>query len=59
MTAKAVPTCRLTGDWLPLPDAILADLGWVEGERLELEIVSGVLVVTPVNPSEPRVDADR
>lgn len=50
-------TCRLTDDWLPLPADVLADLGWAEGDQLELEILDGVLIVTRLT-AEALADAD-
>jgi hypothetical protein len=37
---------RLTDDWLPLPTALLAALGWREGDAIELEVVEGVVIAT-------------
>ena len=41
MTGKAV----LDLEWVPVPPALLKALGWVQGQRLKLEVVAGVLVV--------------
>jgi bifunctional DNA-binding transcriptional regulator/antitoxin component of YhaV-PrlF toxin-antitoxin module len=48
------PTCRLTDDWLPLPEPVLRALGWREGDQLELEVVDGTLIVTLKTPNTPR-----
>ncbi len=37
---------RLTSDWLPLPDAILRQLGWVEGTAVEIEVAGETLILT-------------
>lgn len=44
MTAKTL----LQDEWIPLPPAVLTQLGWPDDARLELEVVDGVLVVTRV-----------
>lgn len=48
---------RLTDDWLPIPDVMLRQLGWQEGDHLDVEIVSGTLLVTRAqdqqNPRKP------
>lgn len=41
-------SCRITDDWLPLPEPLLRALGWREGQTIELEAIDGVLVATPV-----------
>lgn len=50
---------RLTNDWLPIPDAVLKKLGWAEGDALDVEIVSGTMLVTrskeQQNPPKPGV----
>jgi hypothetical protein len=37
---------RITDDWLPMPEAVLTQLGWSEGTQLEVEVVGDALVVT-------------
>lgn len=44
--SKAV--CRLTDDWIPLPEPILKALGWTEGTLLELEVIEGQMIVSVV-----------
>lgn len=43
--------CRLTNDWIPLPPAVLAAIGWGEGDLLTLEVVDGALLVTRHSPA--------
>jgi antitoxin component of MazEF toxin-antitoxin module len=38
-------TIRITDDWLPLPDHILKQLGWKEGDLVELEIKGNSLEI--------------
>jgi len=49
--------CRITDDWVPIPEALLKQLGWNEGDHLDVEIVSGTLLVTKSpdqqNPKKP------
>ena len=49
---------RLSDDWLPLPEALLKRLGWVEGTLVEIELVdvpgqAPTLVITPKAGTQP------
>ena len=39
-------TARLTDDWLPVPEKMLAELGWKDGDRLDCEVVGDAVVLT-------------
>ena len=42
-------TARITDHWLPFPEALLIELGWKEGDHLEIVPIYGnQLVVRPV-----------
>jgi len=48
---------RIDNDWIPIPEALLRQLGWAEGDHLDVEVVSGTLLVTKSpdqqNPKKP------
>jgi bifunctional DNA-binding transcriptional regulator/antitoxin component of YhaV-PrlF toxin-antitoxin module len=37
---------RVTDDWLPIPAAALAELGWAEGDTIEIEVIDDTVVLT-------------
>jgi bifunctional DNA-binding transcriptional regulator/antitoxin component of YhaV-PrlF toxin-antitoxin module len=37
---------RITDGWLPIPDAILAALGWTEGTYVDIEVIDGVVILS-------------
>ena len=39
--AGKVWICRVMGDWLPLPEEALKELGWVEGTEVEMFPIAG------------------
>lgn len=39
--ADGVWVCKMTDDWLPFPAEALAQLGWKEGDELELVPIMG------------------
>jgi bifunctional DNA-binding transcriptional regulator/antitoxin component of YhaV-PrlF toxin-antitoxin module len=49
--------CRLTDDWIPIPDAVLRRLGWSEGDHLEVEVSGDALIISrasdQTNPPKP------
>lgn len=47
-TAKVLEICENGDAILELPDEMCTDLGWKEGDQLNLEMVDGVLVMTKV-----------
>jgi len=57
MTDTKTFRARLTDDWLPMPEAVLEGLGWVDGTFLEAEIVGDAIVLTrakdQLNPAKP------
>jgi hypothetical protein len=42
---------KIINDWLPLPDSVLRQLDWKEGDLLELEVVGDALIVTRIEPA--------
>lgn len=48
-------TARITGDWLPFPADLLAELGWAEGDEIAVEVCGDALVLTKVGETERRV----
>lgn len=46
MTEPLIAIARMTGDWLPFPDAILAALGWREGDEIGIEVIEGTVILT-------------
>lgn len=48
---------RIDCDWVPIPEVLLEQLGWQEGDHLDVEVVSGTLLVTrsadQENPKKP------
>jgi bifunctional DNA-binding transcriptional regulator/antitoxin component of YhaV-PrlF toxin-antitoxin module len=46
--AVSVYKARITDDWLPLPDGAIRELGWREGDEIEVEVIDGVVVLTKV-----------
>lgn len=48
---------RITDDWLPMPEDVLAGLGWPDGTYLEAEIIGDAVVLTRAadqsNPKKP------
>lgn len=49
-----ITTARITHDWLPLPTAALATLGWREGDEIRLEVIDGSLLAIRVEQATPR-----
>jgi len=47
-----VARARITTDWLPLPDETLRDLGWGEGDIVEIEVADGVLIATRIEVAQ-------
>jgi hypothetical protein len=45
-----VSVVKIINDWLPLPDSVLRQLDWKEGDRLELEVIGDTLIVTRIEP---------
>jgi antitoxin component of MazEF toxin-antitoxin module len=39
-------TARITGDWLPLPEAVLRELDIQEGDPVQLEVVGDTILIT-------------
>lgn len=37
--------CKITDGWLPIPEALLTELGWVEGQQLELFVINDTQLV--------------
>jgi len=44
---------RVQGGWVPIPEPILLQLRWPEGAQLDLEVVSGTLLVTQAIMQNP------
>jgi len=40
---------RLTDDWLPFPEAALRELGWQEGDEIQLEILGDTIILTKLS----------
>lgn len=44
---------RITSDWLPLPEPVLNQLQWKEGDVIEVEVVEGTLICTKLHEAAP------
>lgn len=44
---------KLTDDWLPIPDAMLAALGWQEGTLLDVDIAGDCIVLSKAGDQKP------
>jgi bifunctional DNA-binding transcriptional regulator/antitoxin component of YhaV-PrlF toxin-antitoxin module len=55
MSEPKVYRARITDEWLPFPAELLAELGWKEGDEINVDIAGDVLVLTKVGEAERRV----
>lgn len=46
---------RIQDEWLPFPKALLTELGWVEGDEINIDVAGDVIVLTKVGETERRV----
>jgi antitoxin component of MazEF toxin-antitoxin module len=45
---------KLIEGWFPIPDSICAELGIKEGTEAEIEVIDGVIVLTPAPAPPPK-----
>lgn len=48
----SVYQARITDEWLPIPEAALIELGWREGDTIEIEVVDGQVILARVQPED-------
>jgi bifunctional DNA-binding transcriptional regulator/antitoxin component of YhaV-PrlF toxin-antitoxin module len=46
---------RITDDWLPFPEELLATLGWKEGDEISIDVCGDALVLEKVGEQDRRV----
>jgi antitoxin component of MazEF toxin-antitoxin module len=50
-------TARITDEWLPLPETLLNQLQWKEGDVIAVEVVGDTLICTKtdaITPARPQ-----
>lgn len=56
-------SAKITDHWLPLPESLLTDLQWKEGDRISIEVIDQTLILTKLDktntPVPPRVTVRR
>lgn len=45
-------TARITDDWLPIPEPLLKQLQWTHGDRVLVEVIDDVMLVTKEKQSD-------
>lgn len=52
--ATVIHTAKITDHWLPFPEAVLAELGWQEGDEIAMEVAGDAIVLSKVGEAERR-----